>query len=105
MSHTKPTRLRRQGRIFPEYSIPSEELDKREAEKQARCQKARHFFEQVSPQLIKDHYNWFIIIEPNTGDYFIHSNEEVAAQKARQKYHSAWLVTFRLNETGSCGKI
>jgi hypothetical protein len=105
MTHKNPTRPRRPGRIFPEFTIPPEELARREAEKNARCQKARRFFEQVSPKLIDDHYNWFIIIEPNSGDYFIDPNEEVAYQKAREKYPSGWVVTFRLNETGACGKI
>ncbi len=36
MTHTKPTRPRRQGRIFPEFTIPPEELARREAEKKAR---------------------------------------------------------------------
>ena len=49
MTHTKLTRPRRQGRIFPEFTIPPEELARREAEKKARCQKARSFFEQVTP--------------------------------------------------------
>jgi hypothetical protein len=105
MTKTQPIRRRRQGRLFPEYTIPPEELARQEAEKNARCQKARRFFDNISPQLIDEHYNWFIIIEPNSGDYFIDPNEEIAYQKARQKYSSGWLVTFRLNETGTCGKI
>lgn len=105
MTQTQPTRPRRRGRLFPEYTIPPEELTRRKAEKDARCQKSRVVFEQVRPQLIDNHYNWFIIIEPNSGDYFIDPDEEVAVQKARQKYPSGWLVTFRLNETGTCGRI
>jgi hypothetical protein len=105
MTRKHPVRPRRQGRIFPEYTIPPEELAIREAEKNARCQKARNFFEQVAPKLIDDHYNWFIIIEPNSGDYFIDPDEDVAYQKAREKYPSGWVVTFRLNETGACGRI
>ncbi|MCL1465600.1 hypothetical protein [Argonema galeatum] len=105
MTQTTPKRPRRRGRLFPEYTIPPEELARREAEKQARCQRSRVAFEQVSPQLINDHYNWFIIIEPNSGDYFIDPDEEVANQKARQNYPSGWLVTFRINETGACGMI
>ena len=96
MTHTKPTRPRRQGRIFPEFTIPPEELARREDEKNARCQKAHSFFEQVASELIDDHYNWFIIIEPNSGDYFIDPEEEVAIQKARQKYPSGWIVIFLL---------
>lgn len=105
MTHTKPVRPRRQGRIFPEYTIPPEELARREVEKNARCQKARRVFDHVAPTLIDNHYNWFIIIEPNSGDYFIDLDEDVAMQKARQKYPRGWVVIFRLNETGTCGKI
>ena len=82
MIHTKQTRPR-QGRLFPEYTIPTDELARREAEKNARVERYREIFAQVSPQLIKDNYNWFIIIEPNSGDYFIDPAEEVAMQKAR----------------------
>ncbi|WP_225895845.1 hypothetical protein [Dendronalium phyllosphericum] len=82
-----------------------EELAKREAEKKVRGKKARSRFEQICPELIDEHYNWFITIEANCGDYFIDRDIEVAEQKARQKYPSGWLVTFRLNETVTCGRI
>jgi hypothetical protein len=105
MTRTKSVRPRRQGRIFPEYTIPPEELARREAEKNARIKRYREIFAQVSPQLIPDHYNWFMIIEPNSGDYFIDPEEDVAMQKARQKYPSGMVGIMRLNETGTCGKI
>ena len=105
MTHTKPTRPHRQGRLFPAYTIPSEELARRKAEKDARGKKARSYFDQICPQLIDEHYNWFITIELNSGNYFIDQDIEVAEQKARQKYRSGWLVTFRLNETGACDRI
>ncbi|MEQ8463826.1 hypothetical protein [Coleofasciculus sp. E2-BRE-01] len=105
MTRTKSVRPRRQGRLFPEYTIPPEELAKREAEKNARIKRYREIFAQVSPQLIPDHYNWFMIIEPNSGDYFIDPEEDVAMQKARQKYPSGMVGIMRLNETGTCGKI
>ncbi|WP_243147640.1 hypothetical protein [Scytonema sp. UIC 10036] len=101
MTQTKPIRLRSQRRRFPEYSIPLEELAKRESEKQPRCQKARQLFDKVSSQLLVDYYNWFIIIEPNTGDYFIDPNEEVAAQKARQKYPTSLTVQLYLTKMKS----
>nr|WP_254921494.1 hypothetical protein [Nodularia sp. NIES-3585] len=91
--------------MFPEFTIPQEELARHEAEKNARGQKARVIFEQVSPQLINEHYNWFIVIEPNSGDYFIDPDENAADKKAREKYPTGWLVTFRLNETRACGRI
>jgi len=95
----------RQGRIFPEYQIPPEELARRKAEKEARARRYEDIFERVGPELIESHYNWFIIIEPNSGDYFIDPDENVAVAKARQKYPSGWLGTMRLNETGACGNI
>lgn len=105
MTQITSTPPRRRGRLFPEYTIPPEELARRKAERDARCQKARIVFDLVCPKLIDEHYNWFMIIEPNSGDYFIDIDEEIAAQKARHKYPSGWLVTFRINETGTCGKI
>ncbi len=95
----------RRGRIFPEYTIPPEELARREAEREARYQLCRPVFERVRDELIPDHYNWFMIIEPNSGDYFIDVDEEEAMKKSRQKYPSGKLVIFRINETGACGKI
>ncbi|MBD2771332.1 hypothetical protein [Iningainema tapete] len=95
----------RRGRIFPEHTIPKEELDRRDAERKARYQLCRPVFERVRDELIADHYNWFMIIEPNSGDYFIDPDEDVAVQKARQHYPSGILVIFRINETGACGMI
>jgi hypothetical protein len=105
MTHKNPTRPRRRGRIFPEYTIPPEELARRETEKNARVKRYKEVFAQVSPQLIQDHYNWFIIIEPKSGDYFIDPDEEIAMQKARQKYPSGMVCIMRLNESGTCGRI
>lgn len=105
MTNTKPARRRQPGRIFPEFTLPPEELARRRDERNARCQKARIVFDKVCPQLINEHYNWFIVIEPNSGDYFIDADENIADKKAREKYPTGWLVTFRLNETGACGRI
>ncbi|MEB3182014.1 MAG: hypothetical protein VKL59_23705 [Nostocaceae cyanobacterium] len=104
MTQSKPVR-RRPGRLFPEFTIPPEELARRKAEKEARCQKARSVFDKVAPQLLDEYYNWFFVVEPNSGDYFIDPDEEVAVQKSREKYPSGWVVIFRVNETGTCGKI
>ncbi|HLO84678.1 MAG TPA: hypothetical protein VK203_06645 [Nostocaceae cyanobacterium] len=105
MTNTKPLRRRHPGRIFPEFTLPPEELARREAEKNARYQIAKQHFDQLYPQLIDNHDNWFIVIEPNSGDYFLDIDIELAEDKARQKYPTGWLVTFRLNETGTCGRI
>lgn len=56
-------RRRQPGRIFPEFTIPLEELPRREAERNARGEKAHVVFNRVRPELINDHYNWFMVIE------------------------------------------
>lgn len=45
------------------------------------------------------------MIEPNSGNYFIDIDEEVAAQKAGEQHPNTRLGTFRLNKTGACGRI
>ncbi|MFM7407125.1 MAG: hypothetical protein ACKO3K_10795 [Cuspidothrix sp.] len=105
MTNTKSVRHRQPGRIFPELTIPPEELAKREAERNARGEKARFVFNRVRLELINDHYNWFMVIEPNSGDYFIDVDIEIAEKKARQKYPNGWIITFRINETGACDRI
>ncbi len=105
MTQTSKKRTARRGRIFPDFNLPPEEIARRKAERETRYLQTRPIFEKVKPELIADHYDWFMIIEPNSGDYFIDVSEEIAEQKARQKHPDAWLVTFRINETGACGLI
>jgi hypothetical protein len=95
----------RRGRVFPEYNLSPEELARRQAEIDDFGRRCKAIWLQVVPQLIADHYNWFIMIEPESGDYFIDPDESVAEEKARQKYPRGMLGTFRLNQTGACGFI
>jgi hypothetical protein len=99
----KPTR--RRGRIFPEITISPEELAKQKAEDEAFFQRCWSIFERVRPQLIEQHYGWYIAIEPDSGDYFIDSDKMRSHQKALQKYPSYDHFVFCLNETGVTGKI
>ena len=105
MLQSQTTHPRRRGRVFPEYNLPPEELARRQAEIDAFGMQCKVIWEQVCPELIKDHYNWFMMIEPESGDYFIDPDETVAEQKARTKYPRGMLGTFRINETGACGLI
>ena len=45
------------------------------------------------------------MIEPESGDYFIDPDPEVAFQKAKEKHPTARILEMRLNETGTCGRI
>jgi hypothetical protein len=51
------------------------------------------------------YYDWFIVIEPESGDYFIDPDENVARQKAREQFGDTMRLMMRINETGTCGKI
>lgn len=105
MSQASSKRPARRGRLFPEYTIPEEELARRQAELDDLYKRCRVVFDQVQPQLIKDHYNWFIVIEPDSSSYVIDADEETAYEKARLQYPNKRLGAFRLNETGACGRI
>ena len=92
--------------IFPDRPCLSpEEIARRQAEREEFAQRCRTIFWRVYPKLVAEHYNWFIVIEPDSGEYFIDPDEEVASQKAHQKYPKAVMLRMRLNETGTCGRI
>jgi hypothetical protein len=105
MSQSVVNRPRRRGRVFPEYNWSPEKLARWQAEIESFGQRCKVVWLRVCPDLIKEHYNWFMMIEPESGDYFIDSDQLVAYQKARQKYPKQLLGTFRINETGACGMI
>ena len=92
--------------IFPDRSpLSPEEKARRQAESEAFSKHCREIFDRVYPKLVAEHYDWFIHIDPDSGDYFIDPDEEVSFQKAHQKHPNARLMAMRLNETGTCGRI
>ena len=95
----------RQGSLFPKPTISPEELVRQKAEKDARRQRYQEIFTRVSLELIDRHYNWFLVIEPNSGDYFPYSMKGIAVQKAREKYPQGLIGIHRINETGACGTL
>jgi hypothetical protein len=106
MTETKPTRtVVPLGRIFPEIQWTSEQKEQRESEREALYQRALPIFERLKPELIETHYNWYITIEPDSGEYFINQDRIKGALEARSKYPNHRLHTFRINETGACGTI
>ncbi|MGQ4646572.1 hypothetical protein [Lyngbya aestuarii] len=95
----------RRGRLFPEQDPSPEEKAKLKAAQELLHKQGKLIFEKVRPQLIDEHYNWFIIIEPDSGDYFIDQNQITALKRTREKYPDKLFAAFRLNETGVCGRI
>ncbi|MEW5857498.1 MAG: hypothetical protein AB1861_08960 [Cyanobacteriota bacterium] len=105
MTQLSNNRTPRQGRVFPERQLSPEEKAKRRAEDEEFSKRCREIFDRVQPELIKDHYDWFIIVEPDSGDYFIDPDKTVARAKAREKHPDKKRLIMCLNETGTCGRI
>ncbi|MBC6433155.1 hypothetical protein FM036_21520 [Nostoc sp. HG1] len=105
MTEAKSARAVRRGRIFPEIQWTEHHKAQWKAERQAFKERCQSIFEQVQPQFIKTHYNWYMAVEPESGEYFIDRDALVVADKAHEKYPNAKLCVFRINETGVCGRI
>ncbi len=98
----KPRRIPEKYRKPP---ISPEEKAKQKAESQARWQRCRPIFERVRDELMATHYNWYIAIAPDSGEYFIEKDQLVAFEKLPTNYPQKLMVVRRLNETGVCGSI
>jgi hypothetical protein len=102
---TQTPNLNRRGRIFPDVNWSEGEKDRRRAEQAARFERCYPIFEKLRPELIKDHYNWYLTIEPETGEYFLEQNSIANLKTAQGKYPNSVFCTFCINETGVCGRI
>ncbi|MDF5719128.1 MAG: hypothetical protein PUP91_01275 [Rhizonema sp. PD37] len=105
MTKTESTRVVRRGRVFPEIQWTPEQQTQWREERAAFRQRCQVIFDREKPKLMETHYNWYITIEPNSGEYFINEDEFTGAQKAHEKSPGVKLYTFRINETGVCGTI
>ena len=95
----------RRGRVFPEKQLSPEEKARIKAEDAVFYKRCRKVFDRVQPELIEAHYDWFIIIEPDSGEYFIDEDKKVALSKSRSKHPDKKCIIMRINETGTCGTI
>ncbi|MEG4530802.1 hypothetical protein [Microcoleus sp. D2_18a_D3] len=105
MTNVKPNRTVRRGRLFPEIQWSEEKKAQWRAERVAFYQRCKPIFDRLKPELIKTHYNWYMAVEPDSGEYFIDQDDMQVANIAHEKYPKAKLHVFRLNETGVCGTI
>ena len=105
MTHITSKKVVRRGRIFPELIIAPEELARREAEDEIFYQRCRAIFNRVRSEYMESHYGWYIAIEPDSGDYFIDQDQEVASKMAREKYPHVIHHIYGINETGVSGRI
>ena len=87
--------------------VTPEEINLRQAQRQKLGARCRTIFECLRPQLIDNHYNWFIAIDAESENYLIDAKLEGLLQQIRAQYTNpdAKLTIFRLNEIGACGTI
>ena len=105
MSEVRSNNTMRRGRIFPEIQWSEEQKAQWQAERERLYQRCKLIFDRVQPELIKTHYNWYLAVEPDSGEYFLNKDAFLAAQKVHEKYPNVKLHVFRINETGVCGRI
>lgn len=91
--------------LFPKHPINTEDPSKLAEERAKFDAKCQALFENLKPALIQDYYNWFMVIEPESEDYFIDADEIEAERKAREKHPDADCLILCINETGVCGKV
>lgn len=105
MTETKPARTARRGRIFPEIQWNEEHKARHEAEREAFYQRCKPIFDRVKSELIETHYNWFVAVEPDSGEYFDDKDLEVVSLQCRKQHPGKIHYTFRINESGACVTI
>ncbi len=105
MTQAKPITKVRRGRVFPEIQWSPEKKAKSRLEQEAFYQRCKPIFERVKSELMETCYNWYLTVEPETGDYFLAEDELTAINMSRQKHPNAPFYLFRINETGVSGSI
>ncbi|MCW6051435.1 hypothetical protein QUB60_15820 [Microcoleus sp. A2-C5] len=105
MTYLNPTSRTPRRRLHPKRTRSSEEIAQWYAEREAFYQRCKPIFDRLKPELIKTHYNWYMAVEPDSGEYFIDKDDMLVANIAHEKYPKVKLHVFRINETGVCGTI
>ncbi len=85
--------------------ISPEEIAKRKEKAEAMAKLGREIFWRVYPDLVNKYPGWAILIEPESGDYFLDPDPEVAFRKARKNYPYADILEKCPNKTGCAGRI
>ncbi len=99
------TTVSRRGRVFPEIQWTDTQKVKRANERKVFHDRCSLIFDRVKAELMEAHHNWFVAIEPDSGDVIIDRDLEVASLKCKERHPSKLHYTFRINESGTCGTI
>jgi hypothetical protein len=64
--------------------------------------RARTIYDSKSKELTSNYPNWYIAIEPDSGEYFLNADKKLAQQSARQKHPGRLICTFQLIPVEHC---
>jgi hypothetical protein len=62
--------------------------------------RSRKIYDKISPDLSKNYPGWYLVIEPDSGDYFLNADSYLAKNDARQKHPKRLFCTFKLIASG-----
>lgn len=96
----------RRTHIVQHTPTDPEVLQREEEAQQALEKRCRPVFERLRPTLIETYPNWFIAIDPDTEDYLLDPSLRGLTVKISQaRKENTIPMIFRLNNTGTCGRI
>ncbi|PHJ56906.1 hypothetical protein VF14_34570 [Nostoc linckia z18] len=98
----------RRTRILPPSPIALSEKSRHQEKQNALAMQCRVVFDRLYPQLIDTHYNWYIAIDPESENYLIDPTLKGITQKICDAYpnpNEVKITIFRLNDTGTCGRL
>jgi hypothetical protein len=58
-------------------------------------------YDSLLNELAGNYSSWYVAIEPDSGDYFINADKDLAQQSARQKHPNRLICTFQLRYGGN----
>ncbi len=63
--------------------------------------RARAIYDHLFHELTDNYPSWYVAIEPDSGDYFVHADKDLAQQSARQKHPGRLICTFQFTQRAS----
>ncbi len=94
MAQSTPGRVVRRGRVFLEIQWTDEQKAQDRARRKAFSERCWVIFERLKSEILDKYYGWYIAIEPDSGDYFIDQDQEVASKMAKEKYPHVFICTI-----------
>jgi len=96
----------RRTRILPPSPVDPEIVRQEQETQHTLQERCRPIFERLRPTLIETYPNWFIAIDPDSEDYLLDQSLRGITQQISQAHSVNKIrMIFRLNSTGTCGRL